>query len=223
MRFFTVAGSGTNFEGGRYAAKDNVIGTAARKAGARLYRNLSDSQIKAREKNGNADIKFILRETTRGSKKNTYHFIVKRQVLSKPVLIKKKGQSGGDAVKQNAALKAELEGKMKGLPKSQVEGYEKLVKEIVGLKDSEVGYIIYNKYVVKSNSKSAEAVKAKAAAKPKDTKTKAKAKPKGKTKANGKKKEESKEAPSKKEAVKAKPAPAKKDVKKANAKGPTKK
>ena len=87
MRFFTVASSGTDFEGGRYAAKDNVIGTAARKAGARLYRNLSDAQIKAREKNGNDSIKFVLRETTRGSKKNTYHFIVKRQVLTKPVLI----------------------------------------------------------------------------------------------------------------------------------------
>lgn len=167
MRFFTVAGSGTNFEGGRYAAKDNVIGTAARKAGARLYRNLSDSEIKTREKGGNDSIKFILRETTRGSKKNTYHFIVTRQVLTKPVLIKKKAQSGGDAAKQNALLKTELEGKMKGLPKSQAEGYEKLMKDISGLKNSEVGYIIYNKYVVKSNSKSAEAVKAKPAAKAK--------------------------------------------------------
>ena len=219
MRFFTVAESGTNFEGGRYAAKDNVIGTAARKAGARLYRNLSDAQIKAREKSGNDSIKFVLRETTRGSKKNTYHFIVKRQILTKPVLIKKKGQSGGDAAKQNADLKAELEGKMKGLPKSQVEGYEKLVKDITGLKNSEVGYIIYNKYVVKSNSKSAEAVKAKAAAKSKDTKTKAKAKtkPKEKTKA-------------KKEAPKAKPSAAKKDGKpktatrkKPSVKGQTKK
>lgn len=222
MRFFTVAGSGTSFEGGRYAAKDNVIGTAARKAGARLYRNLSDAQIKAREKNGNDSIKFILRETTRGSKKNTYHFIVKRQVLTKPVLIKKKGQSGGDAAKQNAALKAELEGKMKGLPKSQVDGYEKLVKDITALKNSEVGYIIYNKYVVKSNSKSAEAVKAKAAA--------SFTKPKG-----GKKKEGSKEAPAKKDkkkgaAVKAKPAPKTEGVKgkvatksKAKAKGATKK
>lgn len=180
MRFFTVASSGTNFEGGRYAAKDNVIGTAARKAGARLYRNLTDSQIKTREKGGNDSIKFVLRETTRGSKKNTYHFIVKRQVLTKPVLIKKKGQSGGDAAKQNATLKTELEGKMKGLPKAQVEGYEKLVRDISGLKQDEVGYVIYNKYVVKSNSKSAEAVKAKSAAK-------AKAKAKAKTKAAPKK------------------------------------
>lgn len=200
MRFFTVAGSGTNFEGGRYAAKDNVIGTAARKAGARLYRNLSDSQIKAREKNGNDGIKFILRETTRGSKKNTYHFIVKRQILTKPVLIKKKGQSGGDIAKQNAALKTELQGKMKGLPKSQVEGYEKLLEEIDKLEDSEVGYIIYNKYVVKSNAKSAEAVKAKPAAKAKETKSKAK---ETKTKAG-------KKEVGKKEAAKVKKSPAKK-------------
>ena len=184
MRFFTVASSGTNFEGGRYAAKDNVIGTAARKAGARLYRNLTDSQIKTREKGGNDSIKFVLRETTRGSKKNTYHFIVKRQVLTKPVLIKKKGQSGSDAAKQNATLKTELEGKMKGLPKAQVEGYEKLVRDISGLKQDEVGYVIYNKYVVKSNSKSAEAVKAKSAAK---AKAKAKVKAKAKTKAAPKK------------------------------------
>lgn len=149
MRFFTVSGSGTNFEGGRYAAKDNVIGTAARKAGARLYRNLTDSQIKAREKNNIDGIKFILRETTRGSKKSTYHFIVKKEVLSKPVLIKKKG-GAADAAKQNQALKDELMMKKKGAPKSEAKVFDDLVEIVGALKEDEVGYVIYNRYAVKS-------------------------------------------------------------------------
>tara|TARA_B100000405_G_scaffold247306_1_gene180733 strand:- start:1689 stop:2252 length:564 start_codon:yes stop_codon:yes gene_type:complete len=89
LRWFTIQGSGTGFVGGRYAAKDGVVGTASRKAGARLFRDLSEVMIKNRAKKGNDDIKFILRETTRNSKKNTYYFKVTRVVLDEPVTIKK--------------------------------------------------------------------------------------------------------------------------------------
>jgi hypothetical protein len=89
LRWFTIQGSGTGFVGGRYAAKDGVVGTASRKAGARLYRDLTEVMIKNRAKKGTDDIKFILRETTRNSKKNTYYFKVTRVVLDVPVTIKK--------------------------------------------------------------------------------------------------------------------------------------
>tara|TARA_B100000405_G_scaffold302020_1_gene264481 strand:- start:113 stop:685 length:573 start_codon:yes stop_codon:yes gene_type:complete len=89
LRWFTIQGSGTGFTGGRYAAKDGVVGTASRKAGARLFRNLSEADSKNREKKGDADIKFILRETTRNSKKNTYYFKVTRICLDEPVEIAK--------------------------------------------------------------------------------------------------------------------------------------
>ena len=52
LRWFTIQGSGTGFTGGRYAAKDGVVGTASRKAGARLFRDLSETDIKDREKKG---------------------------------------------------------------------------------------------------------------------------------------------------------------------------
>jgi hypothetical protein len=84
-RSFTVAGSGTKFEGGRYMSKNGNVMSAARKAGARIYRDLTESQIKLRESKGMKDIKFILKETTRGSKKDTYVYKVKRVLLSKPI------------------------------------------------------------------------------------------------------------------------------------------
>jgi hypothetical protein len=84
-RSFTIEGSGTGFNGGRYKTKTSPL-SAAKKAGARLYRELTESQIKSRESKGKKDIKFILKETTRGSKKETLFFRVKRVTLSKPVV-----------------------------------------------------------------------------------------------------------------------------------------
>jgi len=82
---FTIEGSGTTFKGGRYRSKTGPL-SAAKKAGARLYRDLTESLIKIREKNGKKDIKFILKETTKGSSKETYFFKVKRVTLKKPVI-----------------------------------------------------------------------------------------------------------------------------------------
>ena len=88
MRYFTIQGSGTKFEGGRYAAKDDVVTTAAKKAGSRLFRDLTEGQIKLREKKKMNGIKFILRETTKGSNKNTYYYKIVRVPLSKPKSVK---------------------------------------------------------------------------------------------------------------------------------------
>ena len=82
---FTIAGSGTKFTGGRYMSKNGDVASAAKKAGARLFRDLTESQIKLREKKGLKGIKFILKETTRGSKNETYTFKVTRVTLAKPI------------------------------------------------------------------------------------------------------------------------------------------
>lgn len=171
MRYFTIAGSGTNFEGGRYASKDNVIGTAARKAGARLYRNLSDAQIQAREKKGQQGIKFILRETTRGSNKNTYYFLAKRDVLSVPVVItkkadlsKNKSENEKKANEMNKPIVTELRSLLsKAKDKSKVDKITAELKKLVGpngldtksstfnpTSGGKVGYLINNKYMIKS-------------------------------------------------------------------------
>lgn len=82
---FTIEGSGINETGGRYRSKTGPL-AAAKKAGARLYRELTEGQIKLREKKGKKDIKFILKETTRGSSKETFFFKVTRITLKKPVV-----------------------------------------------------------------------------------------------------------------------------------------
>lgn len=85
IRTFKIQGSGTKYTGGRYTTKNNSLASVARKAGARLYLKLSKSEIERREKN-NEGIKFILRETTRGSAKNRYFFNVKRVLKKKPAM-----------------------------------------------------------------------------------------------------------------------------------------
>jgi len=82
---FTIEGSGINKTGGRYRSKTGPL-AAAKKAGARLYRELTEGQIKLREKKGKKDIKFILKETTRGSSKETFFFKVTRITLKKPLV-----------------------------------------------------------------------------------------------------------------------------------------
>jgi len=82
---YIIQGSGTGFHGGRYRSKTGAF-AAAKKAGARLYRNLSESQIKLRENKGKTDIKFILKESTKGSTNETFTFSVTRVTLAKPVI-----------------------------------------------------------------------------------------------------------------------------------------
>jgi hypothetical protein len=87
-RFFTIAGAGTNVKPntGRYTATGPS--QAGKKAGARLYRDLSEADIKKRTASGKKGIKFILRETTQGSKKGTFYYVVTRKTLSNPTRVK---------------------------------------------------------------------------------------------------------------------------------------
>ena len=98
-RTFTIIGSGLkDKDGGRYVSKDGETATAAKKAGAQLYRSLTAAQISTREKNGHGKIKFILKETTRGSRKKTYSYAVKRITLKTPKTVQIRTSSGTSTI-----------------------------------------------------------------------------------------------------------------------------
>jgi hypothetical protein len=72
MRTFTVTNSDIKISGGRY--KSENPSDAAKKAASKLF-----------AKTNAKSIKFELRETTRGSKKNLYHYIATQEKLKNPV------------------------------------------------------------------------------------------------------------------------------------------
>ena len=86
-RSFKILGSGIAFEGGRYVAK--YVSTAAKRAGTKLFQRA----MKSSEYSNKKSIKFILGETTKGSKKITYAYEVMRMMLDKPKVIVRDGVS----------------------------------------------------------------------------------------------------------------------------------
>jgi hypothetical protein len=80
-RSFKIAGSGIGFKGGRYVSKGVYI--AAKRAGSKLFQKLNDPAYKKHAKKNK--IKFILIETTKGSKKKTRAYEATRSKLSQPV------------------------------------------------------------------------------------------------------------------------------------------
>lgn len=88
-RSFKIVGAGIPFSGGRYVAK--TAGTAAKRAGSKLYSKVNNDSNFAKFQNKNS-IKFILQETTKGAGKKTKAFEVFRTKLNKPVVVKIKGQ-----------------------------------------------------------------------------------------------------------------------------------
>lgn len=82
---FKILGSGIAFEGGRYVAPS--VSTAAKRAGTKLFQKA----MKSAEYSNKRSIKFILGETTSGSKKKTYAYEVKRMTLDKPKVIVRDG------------------------------------------------------------------------------------------------------------------------------------
>ena len=72
-RSFTVLGSSINVGGGRYMSKSPAA--AAKKAASKLFAKKQPKQIK-----------FDLRETTRGSDKKVYNYIAVREKLPKAVV-----------------------------------------------------------------------------------------------------------------------------------------
>lgn len=86
MRTFTIQGSGIKYIGGRY--KTDNVQSAAKRAASQLFRKLKKPEYRMYKAKKN--IKFILRETTKESKKRTFYYIAERVELPKPVKIKLK-------------------------------------------------------------------------------------------------------------------------------------
>jgi hypothetical protein len=90
-RTFTIQRSDLDFEGGRYKGKSPIA--AANKAAAQLFIMLENKDNKPEwkkyKKFAYFKLKFIIRESTRGSDKNTYTYYATSVKLSKPILVKR--------------------------------------------------------------------------------------------------------------------------------------
>lgn len=97
-RKFTIAGSDIGFEGGLY--KSDSAGTpvsAARKAAAVLFRMIENKNKNPKFNKYHSfahhkGIKFIIRETTRGSTKESYYYEAVAHPLKTPKVIKRGDQ-----------------------------------------------------------------------------------------------------------------------------------
>ena len=85
MPTFTIMGSGIGYVGGNY--KNDQPGQAAKKAGKALFKKLTLRKF-AKYKN-KTSIKFVLRMRDRHSAGKTYSYMVTREKLPKPLLMKK--------------------------------------------------------------------------------------------------------------------------------------
>lgn len=94
-RSFTIVGSGIEFIGGRYLGANKQV--AVNKAGSALFKRLlnpskyKDSSVFLKYTDKQS-IKFIMRETTRGSHNKTTAYEVTRIPLSKPLVLEIKGK-----------------------------------------------------------------------------------------------------------------------------------
>lgn len=85
MPTFTIMGSGIGYVGGNY--KNDQPGQAAKKAGKALFKKLTLRKF-AKYKN-KTSIKFVLRMRDRRSAGKTYSYMVTREKLPKPIIMKK--------------------------------------------------------------------------------------------------------------------------------------
>lgn len=85
MPTFTIMGSGIGYIGGNY--KNDQPGQAAKKAGKALFKKLTLRKF-AKYKN-KTSIKFVLRMRDRHSAGKTYSYMVTREKLPKPLLMKR--------------------------------------------------------------------------------------------------------------------------------------
>lgn len=119
-RKFTIQGSDLGFEGGKYVSKEPIL--AARKAAKQLFRMAANKDNKkAWDKYGRFKgwkvIKFIIRETSRGSNRDTYSYEGMVVDLPEPKVIKR-----GDkeyTVTKVVKVKALLEHDTAGLKRSK--------------------------------------------------------------------------------------------------------
>ena len=82
---YTIYWSAIGFKGGSY--KSTSPTSAAKKAGNRLFKVANEDKNFDKFKNVKA-LKFVLRETTRGSKHNVFTYSASRKKLAKPVVVK---------------------------------------------------------------------------------------------------------------------------------------
>ena len=85
MPTFTIMGSGIGYAGGNY--KNDQPGQAAKKAGKALFKKLTLRKF-AKYKN-KTSIKFVLRMRDRHSAGKTYSYMVTREKLPKPLVMKR--------------------------------------------------------------------------------------------------------------------------------------
>lgn len=96
-RYWRIAGSGIEFEGGRFAGSSPSI--IAGKAAKSLWSKI-DNVSKYKRYSKRTSIKFIIRETTRGSEKKSYSYEASREKLAKPIEYKFKTDMGERTVVQ---------------------------------------------------------------------------------------------------------------------------
>lgn len=97
VRFFTIAGSDIGFSGGRYRTdKSGTPVSAARKAASILFRMIENKNNDPKFNKYHTfahhkGIKFIIREQTQGSNKDTYYYEAVTHPLKHPKVIKLNG------------------------------------------------------------------------------------------------------------------------------------
>lgn len=89
-RTFTIQGSDLGYNGGHYKSASPMA--AARKAAKQLFRMIENKKkdpklSKYHSFASHKDIKFLLRETTQGSSKDTYYYQAHVEKLKEPVEI----------------------------------------------------------------------------------------------------------------------------------------
>ena len=94
-RYFKISGSDIEFEGGRYKS-DSGPKKAATKAGSMLFRMIENKSNKPefrkfRQYKDNRIVKFILTETTKGSRKESKYYEASKIPLKTPKTIERNG------------------------------------------------------------------------------------------------------------------------------------
>jgi hypothetical protein len=93
-RNFTIQASEIGFKGGVY--KSDLPSKAAKKAAKRLF-ELVEKNEEYKKYNNLTEIKFILRESTKGSTKKTFFYEAEKKNLSEPKIVKVKAPNNPKA------------------------------------------------------------------------------------------------------------------------------
>jgi hypothetical protein len=116
-RSFTVAGSSIGFEGGKYISVSPS--SAAKKAATRMF-SLTKTGRKFSNHKSEDSIKFILRETTRGSEHKTYFYDAYKHKYDEPQVRTIPSPNGPVEIKYEYTIKIRAcqEHEMKSISKS---------------------------------------------------------------------------------------------------------